>query len=128
MLFQLRPNGVCCTNLISKTVLKKDTWYHVASTYDNKEMRLYIDGVEDGNSPLACTGDISGTQDIHIGQDVNIPGSGFFTGVIDEVAVFNVALTKDDVNTIVSKGFRTILSISPLGRLATTWGRIKNCE
>jgi len=124
LLFQLRPGGVCCTNLISKTTLKKDTWYHVASTYNNKEMRLYIDGVEDASSPLGCTGNISGTQDIHVAHDVNIPGSGLLKGVIDEVAVFNVAITKNDVNTI-TKGFGMILGIFPSGKLTTAWGKIK---
>ena len=53
---------------------------------------------------------------------------GPVVGVIDEVAVFNVALTEDDINDIMSNGLAEALGIaavSPTGKLTTTWGSIK---
>ena len=48
-----------------------------------------------------------------------------FVGVLDEVAIFNTALGEDDLNTIMEKGLEKALSVSPVGRLTTTWGNIR---
>lgn len=56
-------------------------------------------------------------------------GTGFLSNcVVDEVGLFNVALTKDDIKNIVTKGLSRALGItavSPTGKLAQTWGSIK---
>ena len=53
---------------------------------------------------------------------------GFAEGIIDDVAIFNVALSEDDVKDIMDQGVGMaagILSVSPKGRLASVWGDIK---
>lgn len=53
-------------------------------------------------------------------------GAGWdFTGVIDEVGVFNVALSKDDIKDIMNNGFSYIMKVSPIDKLTTTWAIIK---
>ena len=121
--FQLRPDGKCCRGLESTVRLPQDAWHHVVATYDNTNMRLYINGVEDESSPVAATGKINGTQNINIGRDVNTEAS-YFAGVIDEVAVFNVALTQEDVRRL-SSGLLAAMAVQPERKLAVTWGRIK---
>lgn len=125
--FFLRPkNEVCCKRLWGVTALKIDTWYHVVCTYNNKHMILYIDGVFDGF--LEASGDISGTQDIHIGHDIDLHGSGgFFDVILDEVILFDVAITEEDVESLMD-GLDLLLPVSPSGKLTTTWGRIKHDE
>jgi len=44
---------------------------------------------------------------------------------IDEVAVFNEVLTKDDIGDIMNKGIKISLAVSPTGKLATSWGGLK---
>ena len=51
-----------------------------------------------------------------------------YTGVIDELGVFKEALIDDDIRSIMEKGLeQTALAeaVSPLGKLTTTWSRIK---
>ena len=50
-----------------------------------------------------------------------------FEGAIDEVAAFNVALTKADIRDIMKQGlFQTVLAVSPAGKLSAAWGAIKH--
>ena len=44
---------------------------------------------------------------------------------LDEVAIFNVALTGDDIKEIVTEGLATMLAVQPAGKLITAWGTIK---
>ena len=61
-----------------------------------------------------------------IGGDTN--DQGYTDGAIDDVGIFNVALTAGDVKDIMNKGLGRatgLLPVSPKGRLATVWGEIK---
>ena len=49
-------------------------------------------------------------------------------GMMDEVAVFNVALPVDDIKEIMDEGLEAALGIIAVdlsGKLATTWGDVK---
>ena len=46
-------------------------------------------------------------------------------GLVDEVLLFNTVLEADDIQTFVDKGFVAALAVSPTGKLATSWGRLK---
>ncbi len=51
--------------------------------------------------------------------------SDYFDGLIDEVALFNVALGHDDIQTIIKRGLEQISAVDLSGKLATTWGHLK---
>ena len=46
-------------------------------------------------------------------------------GIIDDVAIFNVALTQDDIESILRTGLKSAFAVSPTGKLSTTWTNIK---
>jgi hypothetical protein len=51
-----------------------------------------------------------------------------YAGAIDEVALFNIALGDEDIKRIMDEGLEGAIfgaAVSPLGKLATTWSRIK---
>lgn len=105
----------------TEDVIPLKEWCHVATTYDGKEAKIYFNGVESG------TADVSGDIDVVKNVKTTIGASNqgkseSFLGIIDEVAVFNVALTENDINQIMTKGFS---AVSPSGKLATAWGKIK---
>ena len=80
--------------------LTANTWTYLAATYDGATLRLYVNGTQ--VSSLAQTGNIAtSTNPLQIGGD-SIYGQ-YFTGMIDEVRVYNVALTaaqiQADMNT-----------------------------
>jgi uncharacterized protein (DUF1697 family) len=76
--------------------LAANTWTHLAVTYDRVTLRLYVNGVQ--VSSLAATGSIAtSTTPLQIGGD-SIYGQ-FFQGMIDEVRVYNRALSQAEIQT-----------------------------
>jgi hypothetical protein len=49
----------------------------------------------------------------------------WLTGTIDDVGFFNVALTEDDINTIMNNGIKGA-AVQAQGKLPITWSTIKN--
>ncbi|MHC1576179.1 MAG: LamG domain-containing protein, partial [Methanosarcinaceae archaeon] len=69
-------------------------WYHVAATYNGSRIVLYIDGVMDnskGVSGMLSTSD----RDMMIG--CNQGNSNFFDGMIDELAIYDRALSAEEI-------------------------------
>jgi hypothetical protein len=85
---------------IAFPVLPINEWHHVAMTYDGTYVVGYYDGVQYiGES---ATGNIdSGTFPLKIGYI----SSYFFKGTIDEVRIYNRALSEDEIKSVYM-GFR----------------------
>ena len=72
-------------------------WHHLAGVRDGTNLRLYVDGTEDTNSPLDISvpaiGSLDSPRVFSIGSIIDEPTviqSRFFDGLIDEVRVSNV--------------------------------------
>ena len=61
-------------------------------------------------------------KDLRIGCVKNRSNYAFEDGSIDEVAIWNRALSEAEIRTAMR---RPLLSVSPKGKVATTWGSIK---
>jgi len=48
-----------------------------------------------------------------------------YTGLMDDVGVFNVALEADDIVNIMENGLDNVSAVSSAGKAAATWGYIK---
>ncbi|MHC4745005.1 MAG: LamG-like jellyroll fold domain-containing protein, partial [Planctomycetota bacterium] len=80
------------------TDLDPGGWYHIAATYDGDQIRLFVDGVEDG--AISYDGGITTNEfDTWIGGNSDRPGREF-DGLIDEVAVWNRALSMDEIQNL----------------------------
>ena len=99
------------------SALTVGAWAHLAATYDAANVRLYVNGVQVGIS--AQTGTIGTTT-----TPLWIGGAQRFSGVIDEVRIYNVALTQAqiqaDMNTPVG-GAAPGPRPSPRSRRAARW-------
>ena len=86
------------------TTVELRTWYHIAMTYEGASLRLYVNGVLDGSMPVTCP-IIQTSQPVRIGGGA-AGGSHFlhFPGLIDEVALYNRALTAAEIQAIFSAG------------------------
>ena len=101
-------------------------WHHIVGVWNEDGQTVYVDGEVNGES--ANTANFSGAAagNLLIGGDTG--DQGFADGAIDDVGIFNIALTEDDVNTIMNQGLGRatgLTPVSPKGRLATAWGEIK---
>ena len=72
--------------------LADENWHQIVATYDGATKVIYIDGIEAGsNNPLPHA--VPSSINFHIGR-TNTTGNGeFFAGALDEVKVYNYALT-----------------------------------
>ena len=50
----------------------------------------------------------------------------FYKGLADEIAIFSVALSVDEINDIIVNGLAGVSPVSPAGRLVSTWSHIKS--
>ncbi|MBT4763486.1 DUF2341 domain-containing protein [bacterium] len=95
--------------VISDTSGNDGLWHHIVGVRDGNDLRLYIDGIEDANSPTDITGygDIDISDPLMIGAGTNGTGGSpgnFYTGQIDEVKIFNYALTNLQVKQVYNNG------------------------
>jgi len=87
-----------------------DQWHHIAATYDGANLRLYVDGRPWGN-PKPHTGAIRPmlpASSMAIGGEdgrttITDCGIRYFKGLIDEVAIYNRALSGDEIEAICRK-------------------------
>jgi Ca2+-binding RTX toxin-like protein len=82
-------------------------WHHVTGVRNtqNSTLKLYINGAEAASTPLSGTTAVYGDALLHIGGREVPPqfepdGIGSFPGRIDEVAVYNRALSADEVQDL----------------------------
>ena len=103
-------------------------WHLITSTYDKNagsaNVKIYVDGVLVGSTTQTGQLQTGANQPVIIGT-IGLWPTKAFNGLIDEVAIFNVALSHDDINNIMTRGLEGIAAVSPSGKLATTWADLK---
>ncbi len=83
----------------STTVISAGVWYHVVGTYDGSTVRLFVNGTLENST--SHSGNLSAsTQNNLIGKS----GDALFAGQLDDVTIFNTALTANEVREIYRLG------------------------
>ncbi|MEM7800159.1 MAG: LamG-like jellyroll fold domain-containing protein, partial [Chloroflexota bacterium] len=103
-LIQGEDGGSCgtATELLSSSTLKRHQWTHVMATYDGSTMRLYING-QLNNSTNHGTGVC---DDLSSPFNIGDASSGDqFKGLMDEVLLFDAALSDAEVEEIYNAQF-----------------------
>jgi len=101
--------------------IQDDKWHYVTGTWDGINISLYIDGELEKSG--GCEGKLnSGNRPVYIGSRNG--GERFLTGIVDEVRIYNRALTQAEVK----KDMQTFgpLAVNPLKKLAICWGEVKH--
>jgi hypothetical protein len=81
------------------TTLQPGKWYHLVGTYDGTTQKIYVNGLLDG-SRLYSGQLSSNTAPLFIGLCISGETGakyGYFTGIIDEVRIYNRALNSDEI-------------------------------
>jgi hypothetical protein len=112
---KLSPSGSGAYAPTAFTTLSVDTWYHVAMVYNGTDVRMYLDGVLDANgtdNPFAFNeGFFDSTAPFSIGSRGTT--ADYFDGQIDEAAVFNRALSADEITSIYENGLNGVTRMRP---------------
>ncbi|KXK09361.1 MAG: hypothetical protein UZ20_WS6002000576 [candidate division WS6 bacterium OLB21] len=103
--FAIRTN-VNRRYVLGTTVPQQGIWYHVVGTYNGSSMRIYVNG--NLENTISLTGTIqSSTTPLRIGSRTS--GDRFFNGDIDEVAIYNRALTGTEISSRYNSGKAKLL-------------------
>ena len=81
-------------NFPGNTALSSGTWYHVVATYDGTTGKVYLDGTVDTSVTFSADTMNASGAGLQIGSYVS---SGYFEGIIDEVRIYNKALSLSEV-------------------------------
>lgn len=91
----------------------KNNWVHLVGLYDGATWRLYRNGVEVSSAEYPV-GSIEVNADWAIGARGN-GGSRFFTGAIDDVRIYNIALSETEVWALYEAGLPKLTTLEITG-------------
>lgn len=97
------------------TIAEAGKWYHVAGAFSAGTMRLFVDGVEEG-TPVTGISSLTGSMDhLNIGKNMSGRGDNYLNGQVDEVRLWNAALTESGIADWMYRGLdSTNLNFSSL--------------
>ncbi|TDE03139.1 LamG-like jellyroll fold domain-containing protein [Flavobacterium hiemivividum] len=96
------------TSVLFNTTLNVSQWYHVGVTYDGSNIKLYLNGALVATQ--AKNGSISADATLlTLGRDPSTSAK-YFKGKIDEVRVFNSALTESQFQRMVYQEIQDVSS------------------
>ena len=104
-------------------------WHHVAVVFPpgagkTTDLLVYLDG-RPQDTTAGGASDIDTTAgDLTVGCQAGT-NNLFFTGIIDDVAIFPRELTAEEIASVALKGLVGARDVSPQEKLATAWGSIK---
>jgi hypothetical protein len=99
--------GTTGTKVVESTILQNDliNWHHHAVVWNGSQIKYYYDGVPVGTGWAQAAPSVGNAANLFFGQFGT--GGDFFSGVIDELRLYNRALTAQDVVTLYSSGAAT---------------------
>lgn len=113
-------------NIRASTDMGDGEWHHIAATYDGEVMRIYVDSILEQEGARNEEPDQPGSP-LAIGGQFEA-GSSPFSGTLDEIAIFNIALDIEDIENIMNLGLEEAVGVSAVSasdKLATTWADVK---
>ena len=87
--------------LVSETVITDVQWHHVGFVYDMDTFHrlLYVDGVLVAEDTTVVSG-MPSDGGLHIGASKDLDAASFFSGMIDDVRIYNQALTAEQIEAL----------------------------
>ena len=131
----------CITKAAFKTLVTEDSWHHLTFVYDgtadsSSDISIYIDGVLWGGlNPAGSTDGVQNVQGASHGSYVAMHNTtnefqvgrlggyagDYFDGHIDELAMFNEALTAAQASLLYNNGYPVDIAAEGIGTLAAYW-------
>lgn len=102
--FFVRGDGSARDEIDFSTTFSTNTWYYIVATYDGSNMKLYVNGSSDATAvastrtAVTADGGWIGTYDFFRGT------GGWYSGYMDEIGWWNIALTSGQVSTLYNGG------------------------
>ncbi|HUT31363.1 MAG TPA: LamG-like jellyroll fold domain-containing protein [Sedimentisphaerales bacterium] len=92
--------------------ISQGEWAHVAGTYDGSTVKCYVNGQLSGSEGIGLITLLQDANDLAIGNRPDADDRAF-RGTVDDVRVYNRALTRDEVAYLASGGDGILEMVSP---------------
>jgi hypothetical protein len=83
--------------LVLESIISDGQWHHIGFVWDGSYRILYADGVEVAKDTAAQAPLKSATGGLYIGADKTLAAETFFSGLIDDVRIYNKALSPEEI-------------------------------
>jgi len=122
--FEIKNSSQVAAQSKSTTVPALDTWYHIVATYNGTTQILYVNGQdEDTDTPSYTLPETD--ADLLIGARESAsspPAKLFFDGIVDEVRIYNRALSATEVAALYARtGITKARAAAPANGLVGYW-------
>ena len=109
--------------------LPMNEWVHLVGVWDGAKIYIYVNGeLQDSKNAEGQPWD--SPEPVYIGADTGCnagKGRCHFGGIIDEIVIFNVPLSEDEVKSL-GNGIEGVFAVDATGKITTTWGKLKASE
>jgi hypothetical protein len=95
-------NGATGVAVFPSVGLVSNEWAHYGLTYNGETLRIYKNGIEVASA--AQTAVPSGINQFNLGNNLANTGDGYFDGQLDDVRIYNRALTAGEVRQLWQTG------------------------
>lgn len=105
--------------------LSVNRWYHITGTYNPSQpaLTIYVDGVQKGQTTSSVPSSLqNSTSNLNIGREAGTVTPNYLKGSLDEVKLYNYALSADEVKVEYNQGKAVVmgaLSTSDDGKTAS---------
>jgi len=97
------------TDTVFGTYAHYGVWAHIAVTVDGTSVKMYINGSQFGSTGTSSQSLAAGANPLALGMyGVNGTGSTAFDGLIDQVRIYNTALTASNISTLYAEKYTYI--------------------
>ncbi len=91
-------------NLYSDNTIETNGWHHIATTFDQGQAKIYVDGVPNGSKTMSVSSIMNDDNPLIFGGYWNYCETGTFAqrlnGILDDVRIYNKALSSEEINEI----------------------------
>jgi len=104
--FVMRDSYGITVNVTSANEISKNIWYHIVGVREinssDKILKLYINGKLAASAIDTTSGQLSNSGPDYIGRRYSCPSNNPFNGLIDEISIYNGALSEAEIQEIYS--------------------------
>jgi hypothetical protein len=86
----------------SDGLIATGVWHHVAWTYDQSAMKLYLNGIPVATNTIGAHTIVASSSNLRISGDDN--DHVYFDGLIDEASIYHRALSAAEIQAIYQAG------------------------